>query len=199
MAGITINESLSQLVSAGSDAMTNLYYTKFTGVVGDLKDVVTALTIRAGDFKAPAVTQGTHKVNFLTVDSDLPSAKIDYNTTFDLTFRVDQNYSLYKYLKAAQANTSLASMGIAETEVPEPGSPYGLGFEVYAPLKGAHTFSDVGDDGLPQGWSMIYRFGHLWVKKISPLSFSYNNSGEVKVTVTFGFFEYDYDPSGIRG
>ena len=188
MPGISLtdnSEYLNTLVSSGADAMTNLYYIKFTGCVDKASSIVQSLMVRAGDFQAPTISQGNHTVNFLSVDALMPTAQINIDKQFSLTFRVDEHYKVYKYLLAAQANTSLASTGIALNDVSED-PKYSLGMEVYAPTSASSQYNN--STGEPKDWKKIYSFDHLWIRKLDPPKFSYDNGGAMTVTATFGFF-----------
>lgn len=183
------SQYLNELVDAGADAMTNLYYIKFTGKsVEDKSAVVNSLMVRAGDFQAPTISQGNHTVNFLSVDSLMPTAQINVTKEFRLTFRVDEHYKTYKYLLAAQANTSVASMGVALTDVPKEGDKYYLGMSVYVPSSASAQYPSNYTSGIPGGWTEKYTFDHVWIKSIEAPRFTYDNGGAMTVTASFGFF-----------
>lgn len=184
------SEYLSSLISAGNDAMTNLYYLKFIGGNNRLDDDdYKSMLVRAGDFQAPKAELGNHKVDFLTVDSLMPSPEIKMNKQFDVTFRVDEYFEIYKLLLKLQSQTSVASLGRAYTTVNQNTSTDYFGLNVYVPGDATKTM-EIDDKGIPYGWNKIYEFDYLWIKKITPPRFSYDNSSALTVTVTFGFFTF---------
>lgn len=94
------NESyLSDLINLGADAQSNLYELTFTG--GEF-DGYTALTIRNAGITLQGRTQGTHDVNYLTTSITLPTASYEETKTATITFRLDQNYDVYKTLLKQQ-------------------------------------------------------------------------------------------------
>ena len=198
MAGINLSETseyLNALIGVGNDAMTNLYYLKFTGKPATSSNIVQSLIVRAGDFQPPKPEQGNHSVNFLTVDALFPSPEIKIDKQFDITFRVDEGYKVYEYLLALQSATSVASIGRAYTVTnPSGNSTDILGLEVYVPgnaaeMKANEIASGIGG-GIPSGWDKAYEFKYLWIKKITPPRFSYENPQAATIGATFGFFTY---------
>lgn len=132
-------------------------------------------------------------MDFLTVDSLMPSPEIKIDKQFDVTFRVDEEYKIYKYLLALQAATSEVAKGKAFTTTNLGQANDGFALEVYAPTDATAMKSLEIENGLPSDWKKVYSFDYLWVKKITPPKFSYENPTAVTVTATFGFFTYsDY-------
>ena len=85
---------LSDLINLGADAQSNLYELTFTG--GEFSGY-TALTIRNAGITLPERKQGTH----------------EETKTATITFRLDQNYDVYKKLLNQQKKVYAPSLSYA--------------------------------------------------------------------------------------
>ena len=90
---------LSDLINLGADAQANLYELKFYG--GGFSSS-TDITIRNAGISLPERKQATHDVNYLTTSATLPGASYEDAKTVSITFRLDQNYNIYKKLLEQQ-------------------------------------------------------------------------------------------------
>lgn len=90
---------LSDLINLGADAQSNLYELTFTGGIFSAD---TDITIRNAGISLPERKQGTHDVNYLTTSVTLPGASYEDAKTVSITFRLDQNYNIYKKLLKQQ-------------------------------------------------------------------------------------------------
>ena len=101
---------LSDLINLGADAQSNLYELTFTG--GEFSGY-TALTIRNAGITLPERKQGTHDVKYLTTSVTLPAASYEETKTATITFRLDQNYDVYKKLLNQQKKVYAPSLSYA--------------------------------------------------------------------------------------
>lgn len=187
IANTQTNQYIKNLIAAGADAMKNLYYLEFRGSL--LEDVSQSLKVRVSDFKPPTASQGTNSVNYLTVGLDFPSTSISIDKTISFTFRVDENYSLYKYLLAQQSSTMNANKGWAINRVPDNNdSTNGLTIKAFVYDR---QLGDSIDD--EENYRNIYTFRYCWISSINGLSFSYDSSGAQTLSVTIKFMDFD-DP-----
>jgi len=92
--------NLTSLLNSGFDAFTNLYDVKITfptnAELGELSN--TTISVRAMDFTPPELTVGTYQVDYKAIQLTRPNAKITGDRTFDLGFRIDATYDIYKAL-----------------------------------------------------------------------------------------------------
>lgn len=180
---------LSSLVSAGPDAMTNLFYVELSSNTLNNNELLkTGLRVRNRDFNFTELTHATQTVNYMTVSLDIPSASLEGSKTFSLTFRVDANYDVYKYLLKQMARTSAPNLGYASNDVPDEAGEGGLTIRVYAidkPLTSSNHVDPEGDN-----FTLMYEFTHCWIENLAGLNYSYNSPDAETVTVTFGFWEY---------
>ena len=101
---------LSDLINLGADAQSNLYELTFTG--GEFSGY-TALTIRNAGITLPERKQGTHDVKYLKTPVTLPAASYEETKTATITFRLDQNYDVYKKLLNQQKKVYAPSLSYA--------------------------------------------------------------------------------------
>ncbi len=196
------NGYIKSLIDAGSDAMKNLYLVEFRG--GGITPISNSLMIRNSDFQPPTFTQGKEKKSFLTVDVDMPTASIEGDKSFSLTFRLDSNYKLYNFLMEQQSATMSGSEGWAINSVPDDiDSGYGLTITVKAydgTLKnGTGTVSTGNEAGGPNddaNYKKIYEFRYCWIKSIDPISYSYDSNSPLSVKASISFMDYD-DPMSL--
>jgi hypothetical protein len=174
-----------ELITAGTDAMSNMFEVKITlpaGVVGSATP--TTLRIRAEGFSPPVLNQGVYAVKYKTATLNRPNAAIEGERTFDITFRLDAYYTVYKTLKdwqktyvnvyTGKASTNLDSIGTVEVK----------------------SFADtaVASNVSGKASSIIWTFSKVWIQKITEPEFTTENSDAQKITVTF-YYAYATNPS----
>lgn len=198
MALFTTSDSLSSLINAGADAMSNLYYIKINAADPDDDSVLdTSLTIRSSNFTPPAFTHPVHTVNYMTTSSDIPSTAITGEKSFTLSFRMDANYDLYKYLLRQQANTSIGNLAYAATDVPTyPGN--GMMVTVYAMDKALIDQDQVNPEEMSENFVELWKFKYCWVGHVSQPTFSYENSNPIQIDAKINFWDFE-DPMNLLG
>ena len=131
---------LSTLIGAGEDAHQNLYYVKFLGSSDfENADMSNALKVRADDISLPTASHGTDPISYMTVSMDRPNATYEIDKSLSISFRVDENYEIYKFLLDRQAKTSKANLGYAGDYVEGNQNFFYIG--VYAMVKPVTTYS----------------------------------------------------------
>ena len=206
MASLSLNNSttwLSSLITAGADAMTNLYYADFSGssMIGD--DDLEGYTVRLSNISGlPAFSHKTETKKFMTVDFDAPVNDFDFEKKLTLEFRLDQNYELYTKLVKIMGQTSKPSRGYATTRITPYSSAEKLKIDAQNNLKIVikvpTDIPEEKEEAFNNGYGNmsfvdLYTFTYCWVSKVSGLeSFSYDNSGARTVKAEV----YYYDWSG---
>ena len=193
---------ITSLVSAGADAMKNLYYIEFTGT-GDLANHLEAhnnsLTIRSNDFTPPTVKQSvSNNISYLTTSLSVPSSNIDIDRSFSINFRLDANYSLYNVLKMMQSLTSKPTVGFASTA-----TPHDLGIDltisVYSMSNVVFSDESLTMDsnhnayfGTENDRKLLYSFKQCWIDKVTlDGAYSYGSTAPKTVTANFRFAEME--------
>lgn len=186
---------INDLINAGPDAQSNLYYLAFYGKrLDELGEAFQqGLTVRSSQITLPTATHGIQTNHFMTVSVDLPKAEIQLDKKISITFRVDANYKAYKYLLEQQAKTSVANMGYASNDVPLGIQDGGLLIKLFSLRQGITEDTINTDSGK---YKPLYQFRNCWIKEITPLSYNYDSTDAQTVTVTIVFFDYD-DPQDM--
>ena len=174
------NEYLSQLIDVGADAMSNLFKVEFTGGVFNVNP--TQWTVRLNEFTPPDFKQVVdNNVNYLTTGITLPKAAITGTKSFTVKFRLDENYDLYRKLLIEQ--TQLATMNknlISDNLDPT----HTFTTKVYR-VNGAIKESTDDID-----WELLYTYKYCFIKKISGLTYSYENNGVESISAEIGFWDF---------
>lgn len=194
---LSTNNVISSLVQNSNDAMSNLFYIEFIdSYTSKDSHLANSLKLRTNSFTAPAMSQGTYEVNYMTSNMTYPSATVQGSKQLSFTMRVDRNYDLYKYLLSQQAKTSAANLAFATNSIPDP-SADGLTIKVYGfdrPL----TDAEMLDPDNTDGFSLMYTFRYCWISQIQLSAYNYSGSSPVTATVTVNFMDYD-DPQNLLG
>lgn len=187
------SQYISDLIGTGADAMKNLYYLEFSGNL--LTDISESLKVRVQDFKPPTATQGTQTINFMTVSMDVPSASITIDKTLSFTFRLDENYKLYKYLLQQQSTTMNGNQGFATNRVPE-NNDNSNGLTIRAYVYDRMMGEDIDNES---NYRKMYEFRYCWITSISGLQYSYDNANAETLSVTVKFLDFDCPEDNIAG
>lgn len=162
------NESyLQDLINLGADAQANLYELKFYGGIFSSD---TDITIRNAGISLPERKQGTHDINYLTTSVTLPKASYEDSKTLSITFRLDQNFDIYKKLLEQQKKVYGPSTSYANASAKDAT----FNISVYAITgQSSNGISEVG----------MYRLKNCYIKAIKQnTAFSYDSSEPITVT-----------------
>ena len=162
------NESyLQDLINLGADAQANLYELKFYGGIFSSD---TDITIRNAGISLPERKQNTHDVSYLTTSVTLPGASYEDAKTVSITFRLDQNYSIYKKLLEQQKKVYGPSTSYANASA----TNATFNISVYAVTSQASN-----------GASLVgmYRLKNCYIRAVKQnTAFSYDNSEPITIT-----------------
>lgn len=190
---------VNTLISAGADAMTNMFEVHFTlptglfGAAGTSavrgaseSSAAESFMVRADGFTPPTPSQVTYTNHWKTVSVDRPATKINLDRTFSITFRVDAYYVVYKDLLRWQAKTMQVSDGFASNVL----ASADLGtVEVKAAESPVTRLSDV-DDNVAFSTETSWKFEDAWIESITPPTYGTSSADPAKVTAKFRFGKY---------
>jgi len=117
MARLTTN--VTELIKVGADAMDNMFDvevtlpTKLQGFKTGLKD---QLRFRVEGFQAPNPKVAMYENAYKGVKIKRPATKIEMDRTFNLSFRIDAYYHVYKVLKLWAGLLAHASTGFMSND-----------------------------------------------------------------------------------
>lgn len=197
------NSYLNELIGAGADAMENLFYVEFISDLVDDKNGYESvyLTARTTDIKLPEFEQPTNPVNFLTVSADLPKAEVSGEKKITISFRLDSEYKLYKFLLNQQRKTSIPNLGYAATVTPEEKEKAGLTINIYSIQQEVFEESQMTPEvtnGFTPGttYTKMYSFKYCWIQNINPPVFSYDSANSQVTSCDIYFYDWE-DPQNL--
>lgn len=206
------NNSLTYLISAGADALSDLYDVSYIFKNSELSESQTAsLKVRAGDFKIPPVKRNIINIDYQNIQVPIVTNYIELNRTAELSFRLDSNLEIYKLFASRIKNDNTYRAFLEEgntdcldTIVVKYSPPKTLGLSgFYADdrgnLRGLLEFPD--QKGLWDDRESYLENLYTWTFKnviptqISIDSFSRNSGQQMKVNVSFnyGYIQEDID------
>ena len=175
------NEYLSQLIDVGADAMSNLFKVEFSGGVFDTKP--NQWTVRLNEFTPPDFKQVVdNNVNYLTTGLTLPKAAISGTKAFTVKFRLDENYNLYRQLLIQQTTAANMNLNLIYDNLNDNDATFTT--KVYR-VNGAiqESVDDI-------NWELLYTYKYCFIKKISGLTYSYDNNGVESISAEIGFWDF---------
>lgn len=179
------NSHISNLISAGADAMTNMFEVEFYPPGGD----GSKLKIRTKGFTPPAPTQKSYDVHWKTVSLKKPATKIELDRTLEFEIRIDSEYLVYSTLLEWLSSTSMGAAGFAAN------APTDLGKIVVkvlkAPIESVDSPGVIGDT--PTANALVWTFEDVWVESITPSAYDAEDANAVSVTAKFNYGKYS-DP-----
>lgn len=183
---------INELINAGADALSNLYYLYFTG--GEFNDnlINSALKVRAGDFTPPTFSQTVDTKNFMTVSIDLPKPEIQGDKSFSITFRVDDNFEVYQALVNQRKKVVVSNLGYINPNLIN-NNTFTIKVFTYKPWDESNMAGVWRWEGEAGRFTEIYEFRKCWIKSLNGLTFSYEGSTPLTVTAEIGFQDFD-DP-----
>jgi hypothetical protein len=211
MANLSDNH-ISTLLALGADAMSNMYDVKIT-LPTDLQELysrtVTEMTFRAKGFTPPQLNPKVYDVQYKTVTVKRPATKIEGERSFEIEFRLDAYYNIYKVLAAWKNRTSAGTTGYATNAINTEGANNTLGIiSVYALAE--PVYMDNGGEGDNQGWSrgtthdilgpantdriqMPWVFYQAWLAELTEPNFNMDDAAALSCKAKFFFGNYQ-DP-----
>ena len=173
---------VSSLLEAGNDAFSNLYEVSFTlpesFTGGDTAGSV--LTMRCKGFTPPEVSGADpYRVRYLTAFVDWPTAKVNVTRTFDLEFRVDSNYTVYKQLHELVTNNFNPNTEFVDTSL-ENLEKKTLTVTVNAIKNGSSSAGETDK-------TKLYEFKYCLVLGVTPLEYKQGTAEPLTAKASFVF------------
>lgn len=181
------NTYLNDLINAGTDAFSNLFFVEFSGnaVPNDLRLAGdNSVTYRINDFNFTPPTHSKSKKDFMTESLEVPNTSYEFTKSFDIKIRVDKGYKIYKQLLQLQSNLDYIN-STATTLVDN-----NFNVNVYRASSSENDIDETSDLSVNSSWKKIHGFEYCWISKITPPSFSYDSSDAQTCTVTIKFYKY---------
>lgn len=172
---------ISDLLNAGNDAFSNLYEVVLTPNGGfENEGDGTTFTMRCKDFTPPDLSGGDpYRVRYVTAFVDWPSAKVNVTRTFDLTFRVDSNYTAYKRLHLLAKDNFNPNTDYVNTDLTDlKNTSFTITVNVLKNGSSSATESDK---------MALYTFNNCIITGITPIEYKQGDASPVTAKATFVF------------
>ena len=181
---------LTELYNSGADAYKNLYLVKFSLTNSSYNDdthkkFLDSLSVRCSDFKPPEYEQKEYTVNFMNVSIPKPAPKINVNRNFNLTFRLDENYDVYKYLLEIQKETFDYANNVTKTNINAlDTSGKLLTIEVSA-IKDDMVKVNSGTETCST--ELLFKYSKCWIENITLSEYNHNGTDPMTVSVSINY------------
>ena len=172
---------ISDLLNAGNDAFSNLYEVVLTPNGGfENEGDGTTFTMRCKDFTPPDLSGGDpYRVRYVTAFVDWPSAKVNVTRTFDLTFRVDSNYTAYKRLHLLVKDNFNPNTDYVNTDLTDlKNTSFTITVNVLKNGSSSATESDK---------MSLYTFNNCIITGITPIEYKQGDASPITAKATFVF------------
>jgi hypothetical protein len=189
--------NIQLLLNSGFDAFSNLYKVQFTLIPTSVgtDGSTTFPEIRIKDFKAPTLALGEYEQHFKTISLTRVNAQFVGDREFELTFRIDDNWTLYNSLKSwrklyVDVGKDAVYMGLHSNS---PSYPQG---EVKVSVFKGNTLQN-GTVNSDYSTSVYWNFKNVILYEMTEPSFSRASSAPIEITCKFLFGEYKSTTSEI--
>ena len=172
---------ISDLLNAGNDAFSNLYEVVLTPNGGfENEEDGTTFTMRCKDFTPPSLSGGDpYRVRYITAFVDWPSAKVNVTRTFDLTFRVDSNYTAYRRLHLLVKDNFNPNTDYVNTNLTDLAK---TSFTITVNVLTNGSSSAADKDKMA-----LYTFNNCIITGITPIEYKQGDASPITVKATFIF------------
>lgn len=172
---------ISDLLNAGNDAFSNLYEVVLTPNGGfENEEDGTTFTMRCKDFTPPSLSGGDpYRVRYITAFVDWPSAKVNVTRTFDLTFRVDSNYTAYRRLHLLVKDNFNPNTDYVNTNLTDLAK---TSFTITVNVLTNGSSSAAGKDKIA-----LYTFNNCIITGITPIEYKQGDASPITAKATFIF------------
>ena len=172
---------ISDLLNAGNDAFSNLYEVVLTPNGGfENAEDGTTFTMRCKDFTPPSLSGGDpYRVRYITAFVDWPSSKVNVTRTFDLTFRVDSNYTAYRRLHLLAKSNFNPNTDYVNTNLTDLAK---TSFTITVNVLTNGSSSAADKDKMA-----LYTFNNCIVTGITPIEYKQGDASPITAKATFIF------------
>lgn len=168
---------LQTLIEQGNDAQTNMYLAEINF---DKIDKPTSYSVRCKGFNPPRIEQQAYSARFLNIHIDRPRAKINVDKFFDLTFRVDVNYTIYDKLRE-----------LAATMIDGNKNKNVSNIEIASIKKKNFTVIIKALEGDSNDTIDLYKYKDCWIESITPIAYKQGTSDPAEVTVRVNYLTFE--------
>ena len=186
------SEFLQSLIESGPDAQGNLYKATFTfassNKAGFLATTVDSLipseelSVRLTKYNSPSVAISTVSLPYQNLSINIPTVSSTLDNKLNLTFRMDDGYSLYKLLIECNPLKSSGAWGASDNEVNL--TPYiwnTIKIEAYSGSKATPS------KGYDEATALSWEYHDCKLLDVPSISYGYSNAQAIEVSCNFTY------------
>lgn len=188
------NNPLQELIAVGADALKGLYDIQIDIPTSDISQQ--QLRVRNAGFKAPDTKLNTYDVKYRGATLTMPKASLDVGQTFDISFRLDANYQVYKALLSLANLTSNPAYGYAASGLPPKENLATV--TVYA-LTTPITDINARENSVEYSSAnatALFVYSGCWISRITRPEFKNGTMDAIEITATFNYMTFR-DPQSL--
>ena len=187
---------LTSLYNSGADSYKNLFLAEFSLESSDYndddhKEFLDSLSVRCSDFNPPEYEQSEYTVKFMNVSIPKPAPKISVTRNFKLTFRLDENYNIYKHLLELQKETFDYANSVTKIDINSLAKNGKLLIVKVYSMSGDMVDVDSGEEELTT--KLLFTYYKCWIDNITLSDYSHSNSDPMTVTVSVNYITMNSD------
>ena len=185
---------LTSLYNSGADSYKNLFLVEFSLTSSNYNDAahksfLDSLSVRCSDFNPPEYEQSEYTVKFMNVSIPKPAPKISVTRNFKLTFRLDENYDIYKYLLELQKETFDYANNVTKVDINSLDTNGKLlTVKVYS-MSGDMVDINSGTEEL--NTNLLFKYSKCWIDNITLSDYSHSSTDPMTVTVSVNYINMD--------
>ena len=189
---LIVNNALNSLIREGNDAQSNLYRLKFSGgydnMFGD-KNLSDSITIRNSGITLPMPSQDSYTVKYITAYIDRPVTKVNLDRHFDIEFRVDSHWNIYRKLLEQQRLFSNAAKSFSSIYITDSVGNILEDKFFNVTVEYINELSESSNVDNEDNLNTIAEYRHSWIESITPPSFSTGDASPVTISCSINFME----------
>ena len=187
------NNPLQELIAVGADAQAGLYDVDITIPRSNIS--AQQLRVRNAGFKGPETSQEVYPVKYKGATLTCPKAFLNVGQTFDIQFRLDANYQVYKALVDLENLTSNPALGWASSSLPSKDQLATV--TVYALTSPITDINQSHSAYTSTNSKPMFIYKGCWISKLTKPEFKNGDMSAINITATFQYMDFEDPQSGL--
>ena len=184
---------LQELIAVGADAQAGLYDVDITIPRSNIS--AQQLRVRNAGFKGPETSQEVYPVKYKGATLTRPKASLNVGQTFDIQFRLDANYQVYKALVDLENLTSNPALGWASSSLPPKDQLATV--TVYALTSPITDINQSHSAYTSTNSKPMFIYKGCWISKLTKPEFKNGDMSAINITATFQYMDFEDPQSGL--
>ena len=184
---------LQELIAVGADAQAGLYDVDITIPRSNIS--AQQLRVRNAGFKGPETSQEVYPVKYKGATLTRPKASLNVGQTFDIQFRLDANYQVYKALVDLENLTSNPALGWASSSLPSKDQLATV--TVYALTSPITDINQSYPAYTSTNSKPMFIYKGCWISKLTKPEFKNGDMSAINITATFQYMDFEDPQSGL--